>query len=302
MNIRPVLTSSPATGTPYSKQMLVDLVTQDNPKLSLTAPQVEFEDVLPNYNAAVLRNTHGVMRAVPGAGFKNQSELYYNRGDLTMLFSQVRAEVHVPVDAVAPYTNHDLLPLVNARYETHFEPCDIIQQPVDLTVAEGVVEMRAVGGNPAYFNVFQLRYIPGSLGAQELAVVWVNTSLQGFNLPSGAPGKAHGSIYSYNLDGSATPQGYWGGLPYGAVPPTIAAQFNTLEGVGVEWVYDDQVAACNLAGAQVVYNGPNDPAALHAQFGGNFNPVYRHVVVLQLSETLCSNFGGYLTVYHAGRV
>jgi len=53
----------------------------------------------------------------------------------------------------------------------------------------------------------------------------------------------------------------------------------------------------------VVFNGVNDPATVKAAAPGLLlNPTYSNVCVMQLDPVKTTNLGGYLTVYHGGKV
>ena len=58
------------------------------------------------------------------------------------------------------------------------------------------------------------------------------------------------------------------------------------------WVYNDAPNPFNMKGARVVYNGTTagSPAPCNAS--------YERVILIQLSDPLCSNFAGHLTMHY----
>ena len=282
----------------HAKQMLVDLVNRDN-NLKLRADQVIFKDVANNWDPLIKRNTYALMEAVPGKGCKNSTPLYYHRIDLSVLFLNVNANVPLPQPLPDTMTTHDLLPLINAKYGTNFEPEDIISTDLDLDNLPGTAQIRAMDGNVAYTSAFTVTFGQEDL---VLATIVLNTTLSGFNLPNDDPTKGQAFHYSYNFDGSLDPDGYWTAVTTGPTAATIVAPFNRIKGVEHAWVHQAGATKYNLGGAEIVYNGANDAAKLLADWKIVSNPLYRQVVVIKLSATDCTDFGGYLTVYHGGRV
>ena len=290
---------------------LLAMVNRDNAvslPSSLTESQVAISVAAANTNAKVSRDTQVTLTAKPGAPYRNKVTVYYNRIDLAVLFKSFK--VNVGIDVQEDQTTDDLLPLINAKYGTDFEVGDIVQAPLTVGEGERVVKLVAAEGNLVFVGEVNVSY---DLEAIDLDSVVLTTTLTGFNYPNSDTSKGQGAIYSFNLDGSAVPGDFWGNAALGAVTADFVSPFNVAFRVDEDWVFDDAAAAdFNLGGATVVYNGVNDRATVAATLAQVndpisfqevlLNPAYKKVCIMQLSAELCQNLGGYVTVYHGGKV
>ncbi len=289
---------------------LLAMVNRDNAAYlpsTLTETQVAISVAAANTNGKVSRDTQVTLTAKPGAPYRNKVTVYYNRIDLAVLFKSF--DVNVGIDVKEDMTTDDLLPLINAKYGTDFEPADIVQAP--LTVGEGkrIVVLKAAEGNLVFKGEVNVAY---DLEALDLDSVVLTTTLTGFNYPNADLTKGQGAVYSFNLDGSAIPGDFWGTAVKGDVTADFVDPFNRAFRVDEDWVFSDEAAEFNLGGATVVYNGVNDKATVSAEIAAVngpvamqallLNPAYKKVCVMQLSADKCTNMGGYVTVYHGGKV
>lgn len=285
-----------------AKNKLLALVNRDN-QSKLVEEQVTFGIPAINPDVSILRNTKLRLTAVAGKGFRGYVDVWYNRIDLGILFKNVSA--NVGLDITEGMTSDVLIPLINEKYGTQFEVEDF-DTPTELDIAGGVATMTAKVDNVAYISSFDVKY---GLEEVDLDSVILITTLTGFNYPNSDTTKGQAGIYSYNLDGSSHPTDYWGTLAVGEVTEAIVAPFNQAYHVDETWVFDAEAGTTpeglepipavdfNLAGAEVIYNG--EVTAAPAEY--LINPVYTKVVLIKLSEEKCANFGGVLSVYHAGK-
>lgn len=264
---------------------------------ALTDTQVTIGVPAVNTNPAHQRDTKIELVAIPGVKYRGKVTVFYNRIDLALLFKNVGA--NVGIDVQDGQTSDDLIPLINAKYGTDFEVGDLEQVALVTGTGPRTVTLTAVAGNVAYSGAFDVVY---DLEAIDLDSVVIVLDLAGFNYPSADTTKGQASIYSYNLDGSTVVDDFWAGVVVGAVDDTFVAPFNTSFRVDEDWVFDDQAPAdFNLSGATVVYNGVNDANSVKAAAPGLLlNPTYADVCVMKLSDTECTNFAGFITVYHGG--
>lgn len=289
---------------------LLAMVNRDNATSlpsSLTESQVAISVAAANTNAKVSRDTQVTLTAKPGTSYRNKVTVYYNRIDLAVLFKSFK--VNVGIDVQEDQTTDDLLPLINAKYGTDFEVGDIVQAPLTVGEGERVVKLVAAEGNLVFVGEVNVSY---DLEAIDLDSVVLTTTLTGFNYPNSDLTKGQGAVYSFNLDGSAIPGDFWSTAVKGEVTADFVDPFNRSFRVDEDWVFSDEAAEFNLGGATVVYNGVNDKATVAAEIAAVndpvamqallLNPAYKKVCVMQLSADKCTNMGGYVTVYHGGKV
>lgn len=281
----------------YPITQLLALVNRDNTAslaTALTDTQVTVNAAAVNTDSAIARDTVVTIDSIPGKGYRGSVTVYYNRIDLGVLFLNVGANVGLTV--VDGDTSDKLIPLLNAKYGTHFEVGDLVAQPLEVSTDIKEVVLAAAGGNVMYTGQFTVKY-----GLEETALdsVVLTTTLSGFNYPSSDLTKGQAAIYSYNLDGSAEPSNFWATVNVGPVTAGFVTPFNTAFRVDEDWVYDAATGNYNLYGASVVYAGVNDAALLPQGVDVALNPLYNNVVVMQLGAE-CANFAGYLTVYFGG--
>lgn len=271
---------------------LLALINRDN-KTNLVEAQVTIGTPVANPDAGVARDTKVRVTAVPGKGFKAHVDVWYNRIDLSLLFKNVNANVALAV--TDGMTTDALIPLINAKYGTDFEKEDFTDaQPLVVSDQFQTVTLTAKADNVAYVQSFAVRY-----GIEEVALdsVILVTTLTGFNYPNADTAKGQAAIYSFNLDGSTAPDDFWSTVAVGPVSASFVTPFNQAYRVDEDWVFDGAVAKdYNLGGAQVIYNGDTSAAPADQLI----NSTYNKVVLMQLSATLCSNFGGVLSVYYGG--
>ena len=215
-----------------------------------------------------------------------------------MLFKNVGANVGLEV--VEGDTTDKLIPLLNAKYGTDFEVADFETLPLVATAdpsSTSVVTITPKAANVAYVGSFDVTY-----GIVEVALdsVVLVTTLTGFNYPNADVTKGQAAIYSYNLDGSTQPENFWASVVTAqAVDATFVVPFNQAYRVDEDWIYSEaEPADYNLFGATVEFAGTVADATTA---GFIANPVYTSVVVLKLSETARTNFGGLLTVHFGGQ-
>jgi len=281
---------------------LLALVNADNTATlpqALTETQVTVGAPAVNTNDKYAKDTKVELQAIPGVKYRGKVTVYYNRIKLDLLFKNINA--NVGIDVQDGQTTDDLIPLINAKYGTDFEVGDLVVQPLVTGSGPRTVELAAVESNLAYSGTFTLTY---DLEAIDLDSVVLVLDLNGFNYPNADTTKGQGAIYSYDLDGSTVAGDFWSTVAVGAVDETFVTPFNTAFRVDEDWIFDDATPSdFNLAGAMVVFNGVNDPATVKAAAPGLLlNPTYNNVCVMQLDPVKTTNLGGYLTVYHGGKV
>ena len=276
---------------------LLALVNRDN-YTNIVESQVAIQAPLVNPDAGIARNTKLTLNAIKGQGFRGNVTVWYNRIDLGVLFKNVGANVGLEV--VEGDTTDKLIPLLNAKYGTDFEVADFETLPLVATAdpsSTSVVTITPKAANVAYVGSFDVTY-----GIVEVALdsVVLVTTLTGFNYPNADVSKGQAAIYSYNLDGSTQPENFWASVVTAQpVDATFVVPFNQAYRVDEDWIYSEaEPADYNLFGATVEFAGTVADATTA---GFIANPVYTSVVVLKLSETACTNFGGLLTVHFGGQ-
>lgn len=277
----------------YPISQLLALVNRDN-HTNLTDTQVTVNAAAVNADSSIARDTVVKIDAIPGKGYRGSVTVYYNRIDLGVLFLNVGANVGLTV--AEGDDSNKLIPLLNAKYGTHFEVGDLVVVPLEVSTDIKEVTLAAVGGNVMYEGQFVVKY---GLAETALDSVVLITTLDGFNYPSADLTKGQASIYSYNLDGSSEPKNFWATVSAGPVTAAFVTPFNTAFRVDEDWVFDASTKDFNLYGATVVYAGVNDSALLPQGVDVALNPTYNKVVIMQLGAE-CANFAGYLTVYFGG--
>lgn len=143
--------------------------------LNLLESQVAIDEVVVNTDLGVARNTKARLVGQDGFAVNSSIPIWYNRLDLTKLFTSVPVCLELETTAVS--TSNMLIPLINQRYGTDFEVGDFVQQPLQLTTQQEPthsVTLVVKEDNPAYVGEFLVNYGLVTVNTEGVAL---NTSL-----------------------------------------------------------------------------------------------------------------------------
>lgn len=267
---------------------LLALINRDN-GTSFTDQQVSVTGATTNLDSSIARDSKVRVNAIKGEGFIGHVDAWYNRIDLAVLFKRINASVvYVPVEGD---TTDALIPALNARYGTDFEPSDFVSTPLVVSDQPQIVTLTATPGNVAYIGSFELTYAERS---DDLDSVVLITTLDGFNYPNTDLSKGQAAVYSYNVVALNDDEPFLASIVPGPVDYQLVNAFNRAEEIEESWVFNTEAAEpCNMGGAVVFFNG----LVANAPQGILINHSHESVCLLQLSE-LCSNFAGILSIYY----
>lgn len=114
---------------------------------TLTLSQVEFKDVRPvdsiTPRPVTDRNTAITMATKRGAPFTGETTLYYDRIQLASPFKNAPLLSTLSVKATTEKTIHELLPEINRRMGTDFDPSEIEDAELNIEKGFDVITLRA---------------------------------------------------------------------------------------------------------------------------------------------------------------
>jgi len=283
-----------------AQQKFVDLVNRDNPGLNLKVTDVDFSQAIDNPDVGIQRDSRITLTSKNLQRFKGPTTLWYNRIDLNRIFGGGTVSVvidHAEGDVDAIYYTTDLVGPLNQRFGLDLEEQDVVVTAIPHDDGIGEIEVFIKAGNPAWKGSVRVSY---SGSSEELSSVIVNATLFGFNYPNSDLTKGQAAVYSYAIRGLDTDIAYWTAQVPGPVLAAMVEPFNRGDNVDDTWIHDITAPRdFNLAGGTVLYNGTNNAASILAAHGVITNPSFTKVCIIALSNTLCSNFGGKLTIYYA---
>lgn len=115
--------------TDYTKlpeQIIVDLINEFNPGLSLTTELVTFGLPTAATGQTPARNTDLTVTAVPGSGYKNFKALQYNRVDLAVIPGT--RSVEFPAGDATLIS--EMIPEINVRFGLNITEVDYVDGPL----------------------------------------------------------------------------------------------------------------------------------------------------------------------------
>lgn len=267
-----------------SSDLIIDLInianssTLDETKITFAAPTV----ITPGQDG---HNSTSLVSSIPGSGYRGNVTVSYIRLDIGLLFANIALNLNVTT-----YTStKDLLPLLNSKFGLGLTTDDIQDNPIDKTGNPVTHTIVTKATSLAYIGQVTTTIGPDPDVGERLDTVILTTNLNGLLYPNGDTTKAQAREYSWGVDCSSISA--W--LQVRATDETItdnslATELNKV--VPDTWVYDANAAQdYNTAGATIVFSGANDPTF-------DTNQSFNRIVQVQLSDTLCGNVGGILTL------
>lgn len=238
-----------------------------------------------DWNCAVLCSA---TRASPYVG---SVTLNYNRLNLTKLFKNIA----VNLDVTSAKTTSDLLARLNARYGLAIDKAEVVEANVDaLTEAKPTVThtITIADSSLVYFGSLVVTVGPDADVGERLNLVITKNRLDGMHYPVDSTEKGQAYIYSYGVDCNAI-RTFLATLATGVdiVDTALAKELNKV--VPEVWVANAAATDYNVTGAVVKFAGKTNDAGAELS-----NTAYNSVVILTLSDSLCSNFTGDLYLHY----
>lgn len=276
--------------------LVLDLINAVNVKpgtsepLALTPGEVVFGKPVAIENEPDW-NTKLLCTATLDSPYIGSVNLLYARLDIVALFKNIK----VNLDVQEATTTTDLLDRLNARYGLGVTSADIVPSPVAPLSSDTPsvnAEITFADSCLVYFGTLAVTVGPDVEVGERLSTVVLQTELDGLHYPDPDTDKGQAYIYSYGVDFTDIKPYLQTLKTEGAVVwSDLAREFNKV--AEDLWVTDTDPAEYNLQGSVVKYAGvTSDPAA------GDVNDAYSHVVVLTVSDSLCTNFAGDLYLHY----
>lgn len=273
-----------------SVDLIIDLInvanstSLNNTKISFEAPSVLTDD--PNNH-----NTGVKVVAIQGSGYIGDVDVTYNRLDIGLLFKNIALNL----DVTSPTTTADLLPKLNSKYGLGLTIDDIEDNAVDMSGSgphSHVIVMKTT--SLAYIGQVTTTIGPDPEVGERLDTVILQTNLNGLLYPNSDTTKAQAREYSWGIDASSISAYLQVRVKDEVIgDDSLAVELNKI--VPDVWVYDASAADYNTAGAKVTYAGVNDATDADGN-PRDTNKAFARIVQFQLSDTLCANMGGILTL------
>jgi len=293
-----------------SDLLVLDLINETNPDAKLSLNKILFEHPQVKDDADGT-NTSLLVKARKNSGYIYSQEVDYNRLDGHALFRNVTAYL----DVKSPTSSKDLLNLLNSQYGLKITADDIVSAPI----AEGTNPPLENPDDPdpvpvdhtitfadtclAFIGTIPVKIGPRPQVGERLSLVITQPKLDGLHYPDGASAKGQAYIYSYGVDATAIASFLKVQAPGIVVNDTaFFAELNKI--VPELWVAEAEAADYNLKGAEVMYNGSTTEQVDDGKGGTMPKPVvganmnYNSIMLLKLSDTLCSNFTGTLYLHY----
>lgn len=267
-----------------SVDLITDLInvanetTLDENKISFGEPVV----ITPDENG---HNTTCVVSSVPGSGYRGDVTVSYIRLAIDLLFKNIA----VNLDVSSAVTTKDLLPLLNSKYGLGLTIDDIEDNAIDTATQPVTHTIVMKETSLAYINQVVTTIGPDPEIGEKLDTVILTTNLNGLLYPNADTTKAQAREYSWGVDASSI-SAYLEVRATGEeiTDDALATELNKI--VPNTWVYDaDAAQDYNTAGATVLFAGANSADK-------DTNQTYNRIVQITLSDTLCGNMGGVLTL------
>ena len=271
-----------------SLNKLLELINRDNGTLHALEDDLSFG--VPEVNTdGNGRDTKILIKSANLIKYTGEVTAYYNRLSIPLLFKNISPVLLKSTIPASAKTARDVVPLVNAKYGTTFEPEDIVPTPFTLDNPPVDLAFTATVESLAYKgSVTVVLAADGS----NLPDVFTVTLLNGLDYPNNDVTKGQAAVYSYRFVATGTDAATAITYTVGDVA-TEALRIILAKLSGDSWIINSNAGDFNLSGATVVYNGAiaNRPAAVPN------NPAYTNVLVIQLGN-LCANFGGLVTIWY----
>lgn len=273
-----------------SVDLIIDLINVAN-STSLNSTKISFEVPSVLSNDPNNHNTGVKVVAVKGSGYIGDVDVTYNRLDIGLLFKNIALNL----DVAKPATTKDLLPKLNSKYGLGLTIDDIEDNAVDMS-GDGphthTIVMKVA--SLAYIGQVTTTIGPDPEVGERLDTVILQTNLNGLLYPNSDTSKAQAREYSWGIDASSI-SAYLQVRTKDEVitDNSLAIELNKV--VPDVWVYDTNAADYNTANAKVVYAGVNDRTDADGK-PRDTNAAFARIVQFQLSDTLCANMGGILTL------
>lgn len=266
---------------------LLDVVGSSNGNIVLDRedydfinPQVNETGQYPNHNSHVTIRANNTV-----APFQGEVEIFYNRLKLEDLAKLTTLTLKAP----SVTNSHDLLPFLNARFGTIFEPSDIV-----LVDAEDHTDYKTVvlTATPLSLGWIGTVSVAVSQGEIPLENYLTNTALTGLDYPTPYATLPFAQMYSYWRDFSEH-VGYLKTIVTGqAIPQELAT---ILSGItGDVWAFTGY-AQYSLMGGQILYAGKTAD-------NGLFNPSYDYGIQLRLNHDNAFGITGDLIIHFSDPV
>lgn len=273
-----------------SVDLIIDLINVAN-STSLNSTKISFEVPSVLSNDPNNHNTSVKVVAVKDSGYIGDVDVTYNRLDIGLLFKNIALNL----DVAKPATTKDLLPKLNSKYGLGLTIDDIEDNAVDMS-GDGphthTIVMKVA--SLAYIGQVTTTIGPDPEVGERLDTVILQTNLNGLLYPNSDTSKAQAREYSWGIDASSI-SAYLQVRTKDEVitDNSLAIELNKV--VPDVWVYDTNAADYNTANAKVVYAGVNDRTDADGK-PRDTNAAFARIVQFQLSDTLCANMGGILTL------
>lgn len=295
-----------------SDLLVLDFINEKNPNADLELSKILFADPEVNADSSAGTNTKLLVKARKNSGYIGDQTVDYNRLEGTALFRNVTAYL----DVKSPKTTKDLLSLLNSQYGLKITEDDIISADIPADTNPPLQDPDAPDPVPvdhvitfnekclAYFGTIPVKIGPKPQVGERLSLVIVNTKLDGLVYPDGpSDAKGQAYIYSYGVDATAIAT-FLKAQATGVMANDTAFAVELNKIVPELWVGSDTAADYNLKGANVTYNGPLVKKVSDGNGGTKDEPVegangsYNNVMLLELDDTLCSNFQGTMYLHY----
>ena len=295
-----------------SDLLVLDFINEKNPNADLELSKILFADPEVNADGGAGTNTKLLVKARKNSGYIGDQTVDYNRLEGTALFRNVTAYL----DVKSPKTTKDLLTLLNRQYGLKITEDDIISADIPADTNPPLQDPDAPDPVPvdhvitfnekclAYFGAIPVKIGPKPQVGERLSLVIVNTKLDGLVYPDGpSDAKGQAYIYSYGADATAIAT-FLKAQATGVMANDTAFAVEMNKIVPELWVGSDTAADYNLKGANVTYNGPVVKQVSDGKGGTKDEPVegangaYNNVMLLELDDTLCSNFQGTMYLHY----
>lgn len=178
-----------------SRQAVVDAINHTNNLYDdpLTLERIALGFAQPISDVMAPRDTRLLVYALNGSGLRGTQSITYNRYMFERYFMNITVVVFGPAVAMAS----DVLPLVNAKYQTDLRKEDIIDVDVSGMGDDWIVDIVARPGNVMWTGSFRLRY---ALHIPTLDELIVNPVLSVIAPPYALGDKPRGEYLAYAYD------------------------------------------------------------------------------------------------------
>lgn len=271
-----------------SFELVVDLINVAN-TLALNDSKVTFGAPTALTDDESNLNTSIPVNAISGSGYRGSVVVKYNRLDLPLLFKNIAVNLNVDLSEIEGPTTKDLLSTLNAKYGLAITEEEVVNAAIDVSGdLPHVAQITAADTCEAYIGTLSVTIGPDPDVGERLDTVVLTTNLNGLLYPNTDTTKAQAREYSWGIDASAI-SAYLQVRTVDEVinDTSLAVELNKVS--SDTWIYDAATADYNTAGAKVIYSGPNDATL-------DVNQKWARVVQFQLSDDLCANVGGVLTL------